>query len=48
MEEWIRWIWVGLAFIFRVAEIVTAGFVLLCFGIGGRPTIPVGEEGVAT
>ena len=30
----IRWIWVGMALFFLLAEVFTAGFVLACFGIG--------------
>ena len=30
----IRWVWVVMALFFGVAEIFTAGFVLICFGIG--------------
>jgi len=32
--EVIRWVWVGIALFFLLAEIFTAGFVLACFGIG--------------
>jgi membrane protein implicated in regulation of membrane protease activity len=32
--EIIRWIWVGMALFFLLAEVFTAGFVLACFGIG--------------
>lgn len=30
----IRWIWVGMALFFFLAEVFTAGFVLACFGLG--------------
>lgn len=32
--EIIRWLWVGMALFFLLAEVFTAGFVLACFGIG--------------
>lgn len=34
MEELIPWIWALMALIFIVAEIFTAGFFIICFGIG--------------
>ena len=34
IEELVRWGWVVLAVFFFLTEIFTAGFVLLCFGIG--------------
>ena len=34
MLEIVRWIWVGMALFFLLAEVFTAGFVLACFGIG--------------
>ncbi len=34
MEDWLPWIWVILAIVFTVAEIFTAGFFLICFGVG--------------
>ncbi|MBX3010829.1 MAG: NfeD family protein [Caldilineaceae bacterium] len=34
MEQWIPWIWAIMALIFLIAEIFTAGFFLMCFGIG--------------
>lgn len=34
MEMLVRWIWLGLALAFFLAEIFTAGFVLACFGVG--------------
>uniref|UniRef100_A0A540VI19 NfeD family protein n=2 Tax=Litorilinea aerophila TaxID=1204385 RepID=A0A540VI19_9CHLR len=32
--QWIPWAWAVMALIFLVAEIFTAGFFLICFGIG--------------
>lgn len=32
--ELVRWVWVVMALFFFVAEMFTAGFVLMCFGIG--------------
>jgi membrane protein implicated in regulation of membrane protease activity len=32
--EIVRWIWVGMALFFLLAEVFTAGFVLACFGLG--------------
>lgn len=34
MEQFVPWIWAILALIFFIAEIFTAGFFLMCFGIG--------------
>ena len=34
MTDWLPWAWLILAIIFTVAEIFTAGFFLICFGIG--------------
>ena len=34
MHELVRWVWVGMALFFLLAEVFTAGFVLACFGIG--------------
>lgn len=34
MEELFPWVWALLALIFLVAEIFTAGFVIICFGVG--------------
>jgi membrane protein implicated in regulation of membrane protease activity len=34
MDGWLPWLWLILAVIFAVAEIFTAGFFLICFGIG--------------
>lgn len=34
VQELLRWGWIVVAVFFFVAEIFTAGFVLLCFGIG--------------
>jgi membrane protein implicated in regulation of membrane protease activity len=30
----VRWVWIGMALFFLLAEVFTAGFVLACFGIG--------------
>jgi len=30
----LRWVWIGMALFFLLAEVFTAGFVLACFGIG--------------
>jgi membrane protein implicated in regulation of membrane protease activity len=32
--NWIAWAWVVVAVLFAIAEIFTAGFFLICFGIG--------------
>ena len=32
--EMVRWVWIGMALFFLLAEVFTAGFVLACFGIG--------------
>jgi len=32
--ELVRWVWVVMALFFFIAEMFTAGFVLMCFGIG--------------
>ena len=34
MEQYLIWIWAGLAVIFFIAELFTAGFFLVCFGVG--------------
>jgi membrane protein implicated in regulation of membrane protease activity len=34
MDNWLSWAWVILAILFAIAEIFTAGFFLICFGIG--------------
>lgn len=34
IQELLRWAWIVIAILFFVAEIFTAGFVLLCFGVG--------------
>lgn len=34
MQTWLPWVWIVLAMIFAVAEIFTAGFFLICFGVG--------------
>ena len=34
MDELLPWVWALLALIFLVAEIFTAGFFIICFGIG--------------
>jgi membrane protein implicated in regulation of membrane protease activity len=34
MSAWTPWIWLVMAILFAVAEIFTAGFFLICFGIG--------------
>ena len=34
MNNILVWVWAGLALIFFIAEIFTAGFFLICFGIG--------------
>jgi membrane protein implicated in regulation of membrane protease activity len=34
MTELVRWIWIGMALFFLLAEVFTAGFVLACFGLG--------------
>lgn len=34
MLAWLPWAWVVLALIFVIAEIFTAGFFLICFGVG--------------
>jgi membrane protein implicated in regulation of membrane protease activity len=34
MMEVVRWVWIGMALFFLLAEVFTAGFVLACFGIG--------------
>lgn len=34
MAQWFPWIWAILALIFIIAEIFTAGFFIICFGIG--------------
>lgn len=32
--EYIKWVWAVLSLLFFIAEIFTAGFFLLCFGVG--------------
>lgn len=32
--ELVRWVWVVMALFFFIAEMFTAGFVLMCFGVG--------------
>lgn len=34
MENWLSWAWVVMAVVLAIAEIFTAGFFLICFGIG--------------
>lgn len=34
MLDWLPWAWVVLAILFSTAEIFTAGFFLICFGVG--------------
>lgn len=34
MAQWFPWIWAILALVFVVAEIFTAGFFIICFGVG--------------
>jgi membrane protein implicated in regulation of membrane protease activity len=34
MEQNLIWIWAGLAVLFFIAELFTAGFFLVCFGVG--------------
>lgn len=34
MLAWLPWAWVVLALLFATAEIFTAGFFLICFGVG--------------
>ncbi len=33
-EGWLQWAWVILALLFFIAEVFTAGFFLVCFGVG--------------
>jgi len=34
LENWLAWLWVVIAILFTIAEIFTAGFFLICFGLG--------------
>lgn len=46
MEEIVRWVWVGMALCFFLAEIFTAGFVLACFGLGAAVAAGLSFAGV--
>lgn len=44
--EWIKWIWLLIAMIFFLAEIMTAGFVLAAFGVGALAAFAAGLLGL--
>ena len=48
MEQWFPWVWALLALIFLVAEIFTAGFFIICFGIGAAAAAIVAFLGFST
>lgn len=48
MTEWFPWIWAILALIFVIAEIFTAGFFIICFGIGAAAAAVVAFLGIST
>jgi membrane protein implicated in regulation of membrane protease activity len=47
MDQWLSWLWVAMAVIFAVAEIFTAGFFLICFGIGAAAAAAMAFLGFA-
>lgn len=44
--ELVKWVWVGMALFFFVAEIFTLGFVLACFGVGAAVAAILAFAGV--
>lgn len=48
MAQWFPWIWAILALIFAVAEIFTAGFFIICFGVGAAAAALVAFLGLST
>lgn len=48
MAQWFPWIWAILALVFVIAEIFTAGFFIICFGIGAAAAAAAAFIGLNT
>jgi len=48
MVQWFPWVWAILALVFIIAEIFTAGFFIICFGIGAVAAAIVAFLGMNT